>query len=524
MTAKHKILDGMPFSRKLALAIIICSLSLGTMVFGLSVFLSAKMHKQSRLQQYEVMAVLLGQILSDKNNAEMQSALEAFGLDRDFKEVCVYASVSANSPLLSYSAVADEASCDQDYKVAKNAVSDRHAFSIVTNTESFDVVFYFDNRYASDYLQSICWIFLSLLMCGIVAVLLFSSLAARLLLAPVNSLLAVMQEVRSNGDYRLRSESPADDEFAILSENFNAMIADIDARNQQLISARHELELRVCEVDVSNRELSDALANLKQTQQRLINIEKMASLGTLVAGVAHEINTPIGVSVTAASTLQANTNIVQESYHKGELTQTALQEYWQKAISSSGMILSNMQRAAELIRSFKRVAVDQSSSEIQKFDLKDYLQQVLLSLKPQLDKVGLGCRVDCDEGLILCSYPGAISQVVTNLVMNAITHAYEGRDTGIMALVVERSEDNISLVFSDDGCGIGAENLSRVFDPFFTTKRGSGGSGLGLHIVYNLVTQQLCGEIKVESIEGQGSIFSLLIPSDVSKVKRYGSI
>ncbi|MFT5887771.1 MAG: nitrogen fixation/metabolism regulation signal transduction histidine kinase [Zhongshania sp.] len=242
------------------------------------------MHKQRRIQQYEVMAVLLSQLLNDKNNAEMLLTLDAFGLDRDFKEVCVYAPASANFPLLSCSSVADKASCDQDYKVAKNAESRLYAFSIATNTESFDVVFYFDNRYASDYLQSICWIFLSLLVCGIVAALLFSSWAARLLLAPVKILLAVMQEVQSNGDYRLRSESPADDKLAILSKNFNAMIVDTDVRNQQVINARHELELRVCEVDVSNRELSATLANLKQTQQPFINIGKMASLGTIGGG------------------------------------------------------------------------------------------------------------------------------------------------------------------------------------------------------------------------------------------------
>jgi signal transduction histidine kinase len=189
------------------------------------------------------------------------------------------------------------------------------------------------------------------------------------------------------------------------------------------------------------------------------------------------------------------------------------------------MILGNLERAAGLIQSFKRVAVDQSNSEIRRFNLGEYLGEVMHSLYPQVRKAGLNYALECDEELIIRSYPGAISQIVTNLVMNAISHAYPNGEAGNLTLKVWASETGeISLQFNDDGRGIPAEHLARVCDPFFTTKRGSGGSGLGLHIVYNLVTQQLCGRIKIDSEVGKGCCIGLFFPPDVAKVGLYESV
>ena len=320
----------------------------------------------------------------------------------------------------------------------------------------------------------------------------------------------------------MRADVKSDDALGVLSQDFNGMIEGIESRNQEIVKARRELEVRVREVDISNRELSNALQRLKSTQQKLINNEKMASLGALVAGVAHEINTPVGVGVTASSTLLESTRSVSEKYKKGELTNSALLQYIEQATSAANIIMSNLDRAANLIQSFKQVAVDQSNSEVRLINLKEYLDQVLLSLNPQLRATKLKCEFYCPSALGVRSYPGALSQIITNLVMNAIVHAYEKDSEGILRLqVFEGESDDVCIQFSDDGKGISAENISRVWDPFFTTNRSGGGSGLGLHIVYNLVTQQLCGNIEIESDEGMGTTISLFLPRDVGGVTSY---
>lgn len=349
-----------------------------------------------------------------------------------------------------------------------------------------------------------------------------SARASRRMLAPVHRLLDIIKMVTESRDYSMRADVVATDTLGILSENFNSMIADIESRNHDIVQARRELEVRVREVDISNRELSTALQRLKSTQQQLINNEKMASLGGLVAGVAHEINTPVGVGVTAASTLLESTRSVSEKYNRGELTNSALLQYIQHATSAADIILGNLERAANLIQSFKLVAVDQSNSDVRYLVLKEYLGQVLVSLHPQLRKTALTCEFDCPADIGIRSYPGALSQILANFVMNAIVHAYEQDDSGKLLLRVYESDiDTVCICFSDDGKGIPPENIGRVWDPFFTTNRSGGGSGLGLHIVYNLVTQQLCGSIEIESQEGQGTMIRLFLPKDVGGVALY---
>jgi signal transduction histidine kinase len=350
----------------------------------------------------------------------------------------------------------------------------------------------------------------------------FSIFASRMMSAPFYRLLEVIKTVTGKQDYSIRADVVTDDALGVLSENFNIMIADIETRNHEVASARRELEVRVREVDISNRELSSTLQKLRATQQKLINNEKMASLGGLVAGIAHEINTPVGVGVTAASTLLESTRSVSNKYERGELTNSSLLQYIEHATSAANIILGNLERAANLIQSFKQVAVDQSNSEVRQIELKNYLGQVLTSLNPQFRKTNLRYEFECPSGLSIRSYPGALSQIVTNFVMNAIIHGYQKGDSGKISLVVSSCDpEGVCICFSDDGKGISPENIGRVWDPFFTTNRGGGGSGLGLHIVYNLVTQQLCGNIEIESSLGKGTAIRLFLPMDVGKVVSY---
>ena len=261
------------------------------------------------------------------------------------------------------------------------------------------------------------------------------------------------------------------------------------------------------------QELERAYADLKETQANLVQAEKMASLALLVAGVAHEINTPIGIAFGCATHLSGRTGTLTEAFERGTMKKSELAAYVATASESSRLIEQNLTRAAELIQSFKRVAVDQTSEERRRFDLLAYLEEVVTSLGPTLRKSRHRVAIACSPGIHMDSFPGALSQVVTNLVMNALTHAFPSDCKGHMVIDVdEMPDDEVELRFADDGVGIPAENLPKVFEPFFTTRRGSGGSGLGLHIVFNLVTQSLGGRISVDSVPGDGTTFTLRIP------------
>jgi signal transduction histidine kinase len=263
-------------------------------------------------------------------------------------------------------------------------------------------------------------------------------------------------------------------------------------------------------------ELSQALTDLQSTQKKLVESEKMASLGGLVAGVAHEINTPVGIGITAASLLAEKTAAFFETYKSGQMKRSQLEKFLDTAMQSSSMVLSNLNRAADLIQSFKQVAVDQSSEEQRTFNLKRYLSEVLVPLKPKLRTTHHQVKIKGDEAISLNTYPGALSQIITNLVMNSLTHAYSPEDAGHLVFDFKSEGEQIILEYSDDGKGIPKENLSKIFDPFYTTKRGQGGSGLGLHIVYNLVTQKLNGTIECKSQVGVGTKFSIKLPIQVS--------
>jgi signal transduction histidine kinase len=263
-----------------------------------------------------------------------------------------------------------------------------------------------------------------------------------------------------------------------------------------------------------NEVLQETVHQLKATQKRLIESEKLAALGNLVAGVAHEINTPIGISVTAASTLSEDTQELVKIYKQGQMKRGHLETFLETAIESSSMILSNLSRAADLISSFKQVAVDQSSELKRRFKLKEYLQEVLNSLVGQLKKTNHTVSLDGDEDFILESYPGAFSQIITNLILNSITHAYEPQQAGQIKIKFRVQGKYVHLYYIDNGKGIPPENLDKIFDPFFTTNRSFGNTGLGLHIIYNLVTQQLKGSIDCESRAGHGTKFVIKFPID----------
>ncbi|MGB7412688.1 MAG: ATP-binding protein [Thermosynechococcaceae cyanobacterium] len=262
--------------------------------------------------------------------------------------------------------------------------------------------------------------------------------------------------------------------------------------------------------------LEQAIEKLKLAQSRLVESEKMAALGTLVAGVAHEINTPVGTGITLASTLADETEVLMAAVAKGGLMRSQFNDYLETAQEVTHLLLSNLNRAGELVQSFKQVAVDQASLERRHFNVKDYCAEVIASLSPNVKRTAQTLSLTGDPAICIDSYPGAFAQIITNLLTNSLTHAYPcAEEIGQMGLHVTQQDNVLLLQYKDDGCGIPAATLDKIFEPFFTTARHRGGTGLGLHIVYNLVTQTLQGKILVSSQVGEGTCFEISLPLGV---------
>jgi PAS domain S-box-containing protein len=256
-----------------------------------------------------------------------------------------------------------------------------------------------------------------------------------------------------------------------------------------------------------------ALRNLRDTQASLIEAEKLAALGRLVAGVAHEVNNPVGISLTVASALERKTGLFAAEVARGDVRRSSLNEFIETSRDASSQLVANLNRAAELIASFKQVAADRNYSDQRSFDLADLTEQVVLSLRPGLRKHNLTLTVDCQPNLVMNSYPGPYGQVLTNLFLNAVAHAFpDGRPGAIHIEARESGRDNVEIIFADNGIGMSLDVRRRAFDPFFTTRRDQGGTGLGLHIVYSIVTNRLGGRLDLDSEPGGGTRIQMILP------------
>lgn len=287
------------------------------------------------------------------------------------------------------------------------------------------------------------------------------------------------------------------------------LTAEVKAK-QDLEDLNVSLETRVRQ---RSADLESALETLQQTQHDLIASEKMASLGSLVAGIAHELNTPIGNSLLASTALADKVQAFETQLSGGTLRRTALSAYMDEVRMASGLISSSLQKAANLIASFKQIAVDQTNDQRREFNLLAVVLDTMATYTPRLTRAHCTATYDIPPALELDSYPGSFYQIFTNLLNNALAHAFEGRDHGAITIrAVELDGAMVEITFSDDGAGMSEDVRRHVFDPFFTTKMGHGGTGLGMNIVYNLVTGGLGGRIAVESSPGMGTTVRVTVP------------
>ncbi len=293
-------------------------------------------------------------------------------------------------------------------------------------------------------------------------------------------------------------------------------LLDADGEIENIVT----VALDICERKRSEAEMRKAkdaaeaaLRNLRETQNSLIEAEKLAALGRLVAGVAHEVNNPVGISLTVASSLERKTSLFAAEVARGDLRRSSLNEFLASSRDASSQLVANLNRAAELITSFKQVAADRNYSDQRTFDLGDLTEQVVMSLRPGLRKHNLTLTVECQPNLVMNSYPGPYGQVLTNLFLNSVAHAFpDGKPGAVDIRVRESGKDNVEIIFSDNGCGMSLDVRRRAFDPFFTTRRDQGGTGLGLHIVYSIVTNRLGGRLDLDSEPGGGTRIQIVLP------------
>ena len=327
------------------------------------------------------------------------------------------------------------------------------------------------------------------------------ALIARSIILPLKEIMAAMHGVVSEKYDEPIQGTHARDEIGEMARAVAVF------RENAIAKRKAEDELRAAK-DRAEKALDD----LREAQQSLIAAEKLAALGGLVAGVAHEVNNPIGISLTVASSFARRCEEFAKEVGAGPLRRSRLDEFLEGGRDAANQLVSNLQRAGELVQSFKQVAVDRSHADRRPFDLRELTDQIVASLRPALKKSQITLTVDVPAGIMMDSYPGSYGQVLTNLFLNSVVHAFPDGRAGSVIVEARQVRDDVDIFVSDDGVGMSEEIQRRAFDPFFTTRRNEGGTGLGLHIIFNLVTQQLGGRLAFESRLGWGTRFRITLP------------
>jgi signal transduction histidine kinase len=325
---------------------------------------------------------------------------------------------------------------------------------------------------------------------------------ARSIVRPLRGLMNTIDAVVSGHYAQTVDDLAAHDEIGEMARAVEVFRTNAIAKRQT------ELDLKA-----SKENAEDALRELQDAQRSLIEAEKFAALGGLVAGVAHEVNNPVGISLTVASSFARRCAQFSDEIREGAVRRSKLEEFIAGSHEAAKQLVTNLNRAADLIQSFKQVAVDRSQAERRVFNLHEATEQMMVSLRPALKHSLVWLSVDVPKDISLKSYPGPYGQVLTNLVLNALAHAFPDKRKGTLRLSARKlGSDQVEIEFADDGVGMNEEVQRRAFEPFFTTRRNRGGTGLGLHIVYNLVTRRLGGTLRLESEPGHGTVFRIRLP------------
>ena len=333
------------------------------------------------------------------------------------------------------------------------------------------------------------------------------------LLKPIIDLAETSESIASSQNYSTRVMYNSKNEIGILYNSFNLLLKDTEKLTNNL---EKQVDIRTNELNLKTIELEKSLNDLKQTQQQLIESEKMSALGNLVSGIAHEVNTPLGNAITSSSIISKETSLIIEEFEKGTLTRSNMEKKLNILNKSAELLTKTLNYASGLIKSFKQISIDQVTNDIRVFKIRAYLEEIFLTNHNKLKLIPVEIEIIGDEDLEINTSPGVIAQIFNNLIQNSIIHAFEDhekyRNNAKISVTLKTQDQQLVIEYKDNGKGINDEIKETVFEPFVTTKRNAGGTGLGLNIVYNLVNQKLKGSINVSSKKNQETIFIIHIP------------
>ena len=379
------------------------------------------------------------------------------------------------------------------------------------------------NKVLNSYLSKLLFVAIAFLIASLFIFTILALFINKKINEPITALKESIQAISQNKDFSQRISKLPFTELDILAKTINILLNRIESHilkqnevNQQISEKNSKLtgkvNTRTDALKESNQELLSTLETLHQFQDQLVETEKMASLGDMVAGIAHEVNTPVGLGITASTLLDDRLKAIKHSFDNKTLKSSQLKKFLIEGEENIGIIYRNLERAAELISRFKKVAVDQSSAETRQFNVSELLKEVTLTLKAKIHQENVKLTIDCPSDLMIESKPYPINQILINLIINSIIHGFEHKSQGVINISISYLNEHLHINYQDDGIGMDENIKSRVFDPFTTTKRGNGGSGLGLHLVFNLVTQALNGHIDFESDATHGTLFNITFP------------
>ncbi|MES2947963.1 MAG: sensor histidine kinase [Pseudomonadota bacterium] len=354
------------------------------------------------------------------------------------------------------------------------------------------------------------------------------TLLVRRLLLPVRLITQHLAEVGQGKAQPLAL--PDAGELGLMTQAYNQMLTDLRTSESARMDGEHQLRVlntgleqrvleRTEELEKTNTELTQTLSTNLAIKNELVRSEKLAALGHLVAGLAHELNTPVGNALLAASALRARIKDIGDKMDAGAIKRSDFNEFKSDSMGAAILVEKNLHRAADLINSFKQMAVDQTAEHRRVFNVDKTIEEVVSTLEFQVRKRPIAVHLDLQSGVSMDSYPGPLGQLIVNFFTNALIHAFPADAAGDIWITCNRPvADLVKIEFKDNGCGIPAAHIARIFDPFFTTRMGQGGSGLGLSIAFNIATGMLGGTLEVVSVEGQGSTFTVLLPREAPTV------
>lgn len=335
------------------------------------------------------------------------------------------------------------------------------------------------------------------------------------LLKPIVHLAQISEEIAQNRNYKTRVTHTSKNEIGSLYKAFNSLLMDME---KSTVNLENQVGYRTNQLNKKRLLLEQSLKELKETQEQLIQSEKMSALGNLVSGIAHEVNTPLGNAITSSSIIKKESNYLLQDLKNGTLKRSVMESRLNVLNDSSSLLIKTLNYASELIKSFKQISVDQVTNDVREFNIKNYIEEVFLTNNNKLKKIPVGIIIKSEnDNLLIKTSPGVISQIFNNLIQNSIIHGFDNFHTKAKINVMITIEDNmIKIIYEDNGKGIDLSIKEKIFEPFVTTKRNSGGTGLGLNIVYNLIHQKLKGSLSLESKEDIGTKFIIKIPRTYS--------